>query len=142
MKYVSLMICLIGLVACSSNPSIERTHYQDYEQQVGFTQVIQVGDRLIISGVVAPGPDMEQAVTMVYSSIKSILQKHGATMGDVIKENLYTTDMAAMRMQTATRKKYFPEGFYPAATWVEVQGLYLPEFILEVEVEAFITAEE
>ncbi len=142
MKKISLLIMTMTLMACTSQPIIKRTHYEDYEQLIGFTQVIQHGDRLYLSGITAPGPDMKLAVEAVYGSIRRILEKHGATMGDVVKENLYTTDMSAMKTQVATRRQFYPKGRYPAATWVEVKGLYMPEYVLEVEVEVVLTASE
>ncbi len=131
---------LIGLlVACADQSAIKRTHYESYEQQIGFTQVVQHGDRLYVSGVTAPGPDMQKAVKAVYGSIQKILKQHGASLGDVVKENVYTTDMAALKSQIGTRKQFYPEEKYPASTWVEVTGLFMPEFILEVEVEVIVT---
>lgn len=125
-------------MACASNPAIERTYHEDYEAQIGFTQIIKHGGQLYLSGVTASGPDMQLAVETVYGKIKSILAQHGATMGHVLKENLFTTDMSAFKKHLNTRKKYYTTGSYPAATWIEVKGLFMPEYVLEVEVIALV----
>ncbi len=138
MKRVSLVSVIFCLMSCASNPATVRTHYEDYEEQIGFTQVVQHGERLILSGITAPGPDMQLAVDTVYGKITSILKQHGASMGDVVKESLYTTDMLAFKRHLESRRKYYPEGSYPAATWLEVKGLFMPEYVLEVEVEVII----
>lgn len=138
MKIISLIIITLGLMACSSPATIKRTHVAAFEKQIGYTQVVQHGDRLYISGIAVAGPDMEQAVDKAYTNLQYILQQHGSSMGLVVKELLFTTDMAAMKAHIATRKKYYPEGQYPAASWVEVKGLFMPELILEVEVEAIV----
>ncbi|MGJ8663770.1 MAG: RidA family protein [Marinicella sp.] len=139
MKQINVLLFLLLLNACSTSTSITRIHYQDHEKQVGYTQVIQIDNRVLISGVVAPGPEMDKAIKSVYASIQYILQKHGASMRDVVKEILFTTDIAAMQSNEEVRKQFYPEGYYPVATWVEVSALYLPEYILEVSVEAVLS---
>ncbi len=131
----------MALVACHQAPVIKRTHVAPHEAPIGYTQVVQYGDRLYLSGVAVPGPDMAQAVDRAYSHIQKILQDHGSDMGHVVKELLFTTDMAAMKAQIETRRQFYPEGQYPASSWIEVKGLFLPELILEVEVEAVIPAQ-
>ena len=138
MKIFSLIIFCLTLFACSSQPIIKRTHIETYEKQIGFAQVVQYGDRLYISGIAAAGPDMKAAVDKAYSVLSDLLKQHGSSMGHVVKETLFTTDMIAMQVEIETRKKYFPEDQYPASSWIEVNGLFLPELILEVEVEAII----
>jgi enamine deaminase RidA (YjgF/YER057c/UK114 family) len=128
----------LNLMACSSNYTIKRTHVADFEQQIGFTQVLEHGGHLYISGIAEAGPDMEQAVNQAYSRLSEILHQHGSSMGNVVKELIYTTNIEAMKAQIETRKKYYPENQYPASSWVEVKSLFLPELILEVEVEAVI----
>jgi 2-iminobutanoate/2-iminopropanoate deaminase len=49
----------------------------------------------------------------------------GLTFAHVIKENLYTTDIEA--------RKAFYQNDFPAATWVQVQQLFVPELKVEVE---------
>ena len=139
-SFVWLLIAM-SLMACTSQPTIKRTHVSAFEKQIGYTQVVQYGDRLFLSGVAVSGPDMEQAVDQAYSIIQQVLQQHGSSMEYVVKELLFTTDMAAMKAQIATRKKYYPDGQYPASSWIEVKGLFLPELVLEVEVEAIIPTE-
>ena len=129
-------------MACSSTTTIKRTHFASFEKQIGYTQVVQHGDRLYVSGIAVAGPDMEKAVDQAYSNLQHILEQHGSSLGLVVKELLFTTDMAAMKAQIATRKKYYPEGQYPASSWVEVKGLFMPELILEVEVEAIVAKDQ
>ncbi|WP_262711205.1 RidA family protein [Chryseobacterium indologenes] len=66
-----------------------------------------------------------------------MLANYGATFDNVVKENLYTTDIEAMKKYNDVRKKYYNNDF-PAATWVQVQRLYMPESKLEVELVAHL----
>ena len=52
-----------------------------------------------------------------------------------MKENVYTTDLDAFKASKELRKTYYADSL-PAATWVQVQRLYLPSLVLEVELTA------
>jgi 2-iminobutanoate/2-iminopropanoate deaminase len=106
----------------------------EIERDIGFCQAVRVGDTLYVSGITAPGP-METAVPRVYEGLKSVLEANGLSMRHVVKENVYATDLDALIAQKDARKPLY-EGNLPAATWVQVERLYLPEFVIEVEVIA------
>lgn len=137
-KIYFALLCTI-LAGCAEHVNLKRTHVQPYEQQIGYTQVVQHGDYIYLSGVAVSGPDMGQAVNTAYSMIKRLLEEHGSNMESIIKETVFTTDMNALKAQINTRKNFFPTGVFPASSWVEVKGLFLPELILEVEVVAIIS---
>jgi enamine deaminase RidA (YjgF/YER057c/UK114 family) len=104
------------------------------EVEIGFCQAVRTGRTVHISGVVAAGP-MDQAVPRVYASLAKVLAANGLTFADVVKETVYATDLDAF-IANKERRKAFYTGRLPAATWVQVQRLYLPSFVVEVEVTA------
>jgi enamine deaminase RidA (YjgF/YER057c/UK114 family) len=104
------------------------------EQSIGYCQAVRVGDVLYVSGITAAGP-MEEAIPKLYERLRSVLADNGLAMQHVAKENLYATDLDAMIRHLELRKPFY-EGHLPAATWVQVERLYLPELVLEVEVIA------
>ncbi|QRY56310.1 RidA family protein [Sphingobacterium siyangense] len=61
----------------------------------------------------------------------------GATFKHVVKENLYTTDIEAMKKYNDVRKKFYNNDF-PAATRIQVQRLYMSDAKLEVELIAHL----
>ena len=61
----------------------------------------------------------------------------GATFENVVKENLYTTDIDEMKKFNYVRKKFYNNDF-PAATWVQVERLYMPDAKLEIELIAHL----
>jgi enamine deaminase RidA (YjgF/YER057c/UK114 family) len=65
------------------------------------------------------------------------LKSFGATFQHVVKENLYTTDIEAMKQFNDSRKVFYKND-YPAATWVQVSRLYMAEAKLEVELIAHL----
>jgi len=82
--------------------------------------------------------DIALQTRTVLENIKGVLQGAGAVMGDVIKLNIYVTDMAEFREKAgAVRREYFSRDF-PATTLVEVKALARPEFMVEIEAIAAV----
>lgn len=125
-----------GFLGCSHQREIKRHYVHSWEKDIGYAAITQANGQLFISGVACEGPGMREAVARCYAEISNLLQKFSLTTKDIIKENVYTTDINALVNVIPERKKFFPEGNYPAATWVEVKRLYDPSQILEVEVIA------
>lgn len=102
--------------------------------EIGYCQAVRVGNRLYISGTVGQG-EMPAAVRSVYERLKQTLEANGLTFRNVVKESVYTTDLDAFKSSNDIRKGFYAASM-PAATWVQVQRLYLPSFVLEVELIA------
>jgi enamine deaminase RidA (YjgF/YER057c/UK114 family) len=78
---------------------------------------------------------MDDAVPRVYEQLRRVLESNGLTFADVVKENVYATDLDAFIKASDKRKPYYG-AWLPAATWVQVQRLYLPSLVVEVELVA------
>lgn len=114
------------------------------ENALAFSQVVKSGPFLFIAGVlsmdrqgncIGPG-NMALQVQTVYSQLEEILAEQGVTFEQVVRETIYTTDLQALSAAAPLRARFFHTSRGPAATWVEVRGLYRPEYLLEVEVTA------
>ena len=99
-------------------------------------QVVKVDNVLYISGAVSRDVTPE-GITNVYRGLERSLRSFGATFQNVVKENLYTTDMEAMKKYNEARK-FFYKGDFPAATWVQVPRLFMYDARLEVELIAHL----
>jgi len=55
----------------------------------------------------------------------------------VVKENLYTTDMEAVKKYNDARKVFY-KGDFPAATWVQISRLFMYDARLKVELIAHL----
>jgi enamine deaminase RidA (YjgF/YER057c/UK114 family) len=60
-----------------------------------------------------------EGITRVYQSLERSLKSFGATFQNVVKENLYTTDMEAMKRYNDARKVFY-KGDFSAANWMGV----------------------
>lgn len=109
------------------------------EKEYGYASAVRIGDTLYVSGVPGVG-DMPKALAGVYRGLKGVLAAHGLDFRHVVKETLYATDLDAVAANNKVRL-----GFYgtetPAATWVQVQRLLMPQAVLEVEVIAVFPKE-
>ena len=113
------------------------------EKAFGYSHAVKIGDDIKISGAVsmddAGNPtavgDLEQQMKNAYSDLDKVLQHYGYTFDDVVAENVYTTDMARFLEISSYRSSIYTKQF-PTGTWLEVKGLALPEFIIEIELEA------
>jgi 2-iminobutanoate/2-iminopropanoate deaminase len=108
----------------------------DQDTTAGYAQAVKVDNVIYISGTVAKevSPD---GIKKVYEALEKTLQYYGATFQNVVKENLYTTDIEAMKQHNAVRKTFY-KGDFPAATWVQISRLYNPDARLEIELIAFL----
>ena len=107
---------------------------ESIENEIGYCQALRVGNRLYISGVPGQG-EMPVAVRSVYTRLKQTLEANGLWFADVVKENVFAKDLDAFIQSKEIRKEFYQQSF-PAATWVQVQRLYLPSFVVEIELIA------
>lgn len=117
----------------------EKWHWGNSLKQdtsAGYAQVVKIDNVLYISGAVARDVTPE-GIASVYSSLEKSLKSFGATFQNVVKENLYTTDMEAMKKYSDIRKVFY-KGDFPAATWVQISRLFMSEAKLEVELIAHL----
>ena len=109
---------------------------RDQDTTAGYTQAVKVDNMIYISGTVAREINAE-GIKRVYEALERTLQHYGATFQNVVKENLYTTDIEAMKQYNAARKVFY-KGDFPAATWVQISRLYTADAKLEIELIAFL----
>jgi len=117
----------------------------DVETAFGYTHAVRIGPEVKVSGAVsmdaqgnpkAPG-DMELQMKNVYGDLEKILAHYGLTFKDVVVENVFTTDMAKfIEVSTEFRAELY-KGRFPTGSWLEVKGLALPDFMIEIELEAY-----
>ena len=119
-------------------PEIEKTY--------GYAHAVRIGDDIKVSGAVSMDDegnptavgDLEQQMKNVYADLRTVLEHYGCTFDDVIVENVFTTDMARFLEAAAYRSTIYTEQF-PTGSWLEVKGLALPELLIEIELEAYVS---
>lgn len=143
MKYIILLPFLLffsNTFSQEKNIKKEKWHWNNnkikQDTTAGYCQVLKVDNILYISGAVTTEIS-PKGIQAVYNDLKASLASFGATFQHVVKENLYTTDIEAMKKYNDVRKKFYDNDF-PAATWIQVQRLYMSDAKLEVELIAHL----
>jgi 2-iminobutanoate/2-iminopropanoate deaminase len=134
--------CLKRIIAMTETPEYFQLR-PEVEKAFGYSHAVRIGRDIKVSGAVsmddAGNPtaidDMEQQMKNVYSDLAQVLKHYGCTFDDVIVENVFTTDMAKFLEASSYRNSIYTRQF-PAGSWLEVKGLALPGFLIEIEVEA------
>lgn len=135
---ITFMLVFSNVFSQKSKINKEKWHWNNTTQNsdAGYAQAVKVDNVIYVSGVVTNSITPE-GITSVYNNLKTVLASYGATFDNVVKENLYTTDIESMKKYNDVRKKFYRNDF-PAATWIQVQRLYMPDSKLEVELVAHL----
>ena len=137
------------LVLCVSSTasaqSIERINPAGMTQPSTYSHLVKTGELMFIAGqisldgdgeVVGRG-DMVAQVTQVLENLETVLSSQGADFSNIVKINIFTTDIDAFRLSGEVRRAYFGE-HPPASTLVQVVRLARPAFLVEIEAIAYL----
>ncbi len=116
-----------------------------YEEIIGFSRAVRVGDTVYVSGTVAWGEDgklvgegdeYEQA-RRALRNIERALIDDGATLSDVVRTRIYITDIDRWEEAARAHAEAFA-AVKPAATMVEVSRLAEAAMLVEIEAVAVV----
>ena len=95
-----------------------------------YSQAIKVGNTVYFSGQIPLKPDTMELVTgdmrvqigQVFDNLKAVAEAAGGTLADLVKLNVYLTDLAHFPLVNEVMANYIPEP-YPARAAVGVAAL-------------------
>ena len=129
---------------------IEKPEYfllrPEVEKAYGYSHAVKIGNDIKISGAVSMDNegnptaigDFEQQMKNCYADLEKVLAHYGCTFDDVVKEDVFTTDMPKFLEVAAYRTEIYTKQF-PTGSWLGVKELALPEFMIEIELEVHIS---
>jgi len=145
-------VAMTGLAGCEKehapDPPVPRLkqvfHLNSYEKDFGYSQAVLIDKTLYVAGSVAADDqgrlvaqgDMAGQMRAAYTNIQRTLAAHGADFDEVVKETIYTTDMDAMLKASDLRFEFYKKELLPTTSWVQVQRLVDPGFLVQIEVVA------
>jgi 2-iminobutanoate/2-iminopropanoate deaminase len=106
--------------------------------------IVPAGTKLIyISGQVPRAPtgetvgigDITAQAEQVFENLRLILAEHGATFADAVKATIFVTDISRAGEVTTVRERFYGDT-KPASTFVGVNALGDPDWLLEIELIA------
>jgi reactive intermediate/imine deaminase len=95
-----------------------------------YSQAVRAGDTLYVSGQIPLDPasgelvsrDLEGQIRRVFENLKAIIEAAGADLSQVVKLNVYLTDLKHFALVNQVMAQYFSEP-YPARAVVGVAAL-------------------
>ncbi len=138
MKIIWLVSLLMTSTATAQQ--IERTNPEGMTQPTAYSHLVKVGNLMFLAGQVAldgegnvvGAGDMKAQLRQVLENMKSVLASEGADFSNVVKINIFTTDIEAFRGAASVRREYFGD-HPPASTLVQIERLARPVFLVEIE---------
>ena len=97
---------------------------------------------LYLAGQVGVKPDgtipesLEEQDEQIWKNVICVLEDAGFSVEDIVKLNVLSTDPDARSIHAKHRAKYLNDDHIPAATWVNISSLAVPQFLIELEVIA------
>ena len=136
----SLIYAQGARIAHTNPPSLSRpTGYTHVVEVTGPAKTVYIAGQIALDGngkVVGEG-DMKAQAEQVYKNLQAALAAAGASFTDVVKMNVYVTDMSQAQAIRDVRAKYVGDK-PPASTLVQVVRLARPELMVEIEVIAAV----
>lgn len=115
-----------------------------WENIVGYSRAVSVGNVIEISGTVASNENSVVGENSEYEQTKFILKKientlreAGATIDDVVRTRIYVKNIEKWSDVAKAHLEIFKE-IKPATSMVEVSNLISPEYLVEIEATAIV----
>lgn len=118
-----------------------------WEDIVGYSRAVKVGNVVEVTGTVASGDDGNVVgkddayaqTKFIYQKIEAVLQRAGAEMKDVVRVRMFVTDISRWQEYGKAHSEFFKE-IKPCNTMVEVSALIEPDYLIEIEATVIINA--
>ncbi len=117
-----------------------------FEERVGYSRAVRVGDRVWVSGTapILPGDadppdDAYEQARICLATIERALRETGASLDDVVRTRIYVTEAGAIDAVGRAHREAFAVA-RPATTGLVV-ALLDPRWLVEIEAEAVIVGE-
>jgi enamine deaminase RidA (YjgF/YER057c/UK114 family) len=117
-----------------------------WEAKAGYSRAVRVGNVVHVAGTTASdeegnviGDNAYAQTRYILEKIEKALKEAGATMADVVRTRMFVTNIGDWEAIARAHGDVFSD-IRPASTLVEVRRLMDPAHLIEIEVEAIITA--
>jgi 2-iminobutanoate/2-iminopropanoate deaminase len=111
-----------------------------------WSNCLVVGNQVFVAGMtarsgneIAGGDSMYGQAKATFAKIKHLVEAAGGQMDDVVKVNIFVTDITRREEVWKARREVFT-GDFPVSTLVEVRSLFPKETLVEIEAVAILGA--
>jgi enamine deaminase RidA (YjgF/YER057c/UK114 family) len=119
-----------------------------WEPIVGYSRAVRIDNHIWVAGttasdaagnVIAKGNAAEQT-RYILKKIEAALRDAGASLADVVRTRVYVTNIAEWEAIGRVHGEFFGE-IRPASAMVEVSKLIDPDHMVEIEIDAYLSAD-
>lgn len=105
-----------------------------------YVDAVRFGNLVFISGLagfdanlkMSVGDDVVAQAQRIFVAMKTVLDRVGASFADVLRVNVYLTDVEDRAKINVVRQEYFGKS-KPASTLIGVKALAFPEMKIEID---------
>ncbi len=120
-----------------------------WEDIVGYSRAVRIGNMIEVAGTTAidemgnlVGADNPYEQTkFVITKIEKALTAAGATLKDIVRTRIFTTDISRWEEIGRAHGEFFRE-IKPASTMVEVKSLIDPALLVEIEASVVLKEDQ
>jgi enamine deaminase RidA (YjgF/YER057c/UK114 family) len=116
-----------------------------WEEMAGYSRAVRVGDRILVAGTTASGPDglvggddPAAQARFIFDKIEFAIKALGGRFEDIVRTRVFVSDIANWEAVARVHGERFGR-IRPVNTLVEAR-LVGPEYLVEIEVEAVVGA--
>jgi enamine deaminase RidA (YjgF/YER057c/UK114 family) len=114
-----------------------------WEDIVGYSRAVQVGNHLEVSGTVATDDsgavvgkdDFYLQTKFIIQKIEKVLNRAGFSLKDVIRTRIFVTDISNWEAVGKAHGEFFKD-IKPVTSMIEIKGLIDSDYLVEIEVSA------
>ena len=124
--------------------SIHTPHVAERPPQT-WSNCLVVGNQVFIAGMTAAtigevgSPDTYEQAKAIFLKIKHLMEAAGGEMDDIVKVDIFVTDIKQREEVWRARKEFF-SGTFPVSTLVQVAALARPDLLVEIEAVGILGA--
>jgi enamine deaminase RidA (YjgF/YER057c/UK114 family) len=133
---------------CTMSSSLKRASVDSgthWETLAGYVRAVRIGERILVSGTTATGPDgavgagdVAAQARYIVDKIEAAIVQLGGRLRDVVRTRVYVRNIADWEIVARVHGERFG-GIRPANTLVQA-ALVGEEYLVEIEAEAVIGA--
>ena len=116
-----------------------------WEDEVGYSRAVRVGDRIEVSGTTATDEDGDivgvgnpyAQTTQAIDNVETALVEAGASLADVVRTRMFVTDVEHYDEVGRAHGEAFGD-IRPATSMYEIAALVDPDMLVEIEATAIV----
>lgn len=112
-----------------------------------WSNCLVVDRHVYIAGMTSRSDEFERVIgetayeqaKIIFGKIEALIGAAGGTMADIVKVNIFLTDIADRQQVWEARREFF-KGDFPVSTLLEISKLVEPDMLVEIEAVGILGA--